>query len=479
MRGLGGKYFYAVVAGYPNPRALFGRLFGVYSSDTGRKLCELGVDHVVQSGSDAVLYFLPDVKNSRILAVAGDSVVCHPGEFVSSSCVVSSWNLSELANAALAVEMAKCGLCYSWLSSAPLPAEAGLSVVELNSFENSKLPPYGFFDENKKELLINPMLVKGQDEGMPVSLWLNVFNRANGNSAKQFFPEEINADVLRNYIGFSRKLIKTVKRVEVAPNVPVRGIEFIDEVPEISRLLVKPRDFAGFLAYGIPPLSDLFAKYGLPCPRVTREEFARLRPTCRKGISSCISFEKIESLAIRAKTLVDNVIPKSAFSGTCRLRVVSLLLGRARVFSDGSATVFVSADRSGANLAQILSEELIYSYALSAIRPLNLAPKRARYLASGLRVYLSAKLAGVGVAEVLGLTAASHKEMTGRLPLLKRRVEEHINGNYCNLYDGKYHRYFKPKPLESLPAPVEEQFLAACEIAEGVKTGRIYECILP
>jgi len=481
-RGPEGKYFFAAVSGYPKPGGLLGRSLGVYAAETGEKLFELAVEHVSTGKDGAVLYFLPGAEKEKILAAAKEPAVCHPAEFSSSPENISGWNLSSLANAALALQLAKSGACCAWLSSSPLPEEAGLARVELDSFEEPGAGArYGFFDLKSRKLLTDLSALGGQAAG-PLSVWLSVSNMANGNGVNMFLPEAIPAAELDDYavfVGKAAKAFAEAARGSAPAASEPEGVQVADETAEIAAIVNEASDFAGFLTGGLPRLAAVFARHGLARSKAGGAEFEELRLKLQAGgVPASLSPAEIESLAARARDLVEKSFPNGLFFRTGKLKVVSLLMGNARVFSAGNGTIFISPDRPGGELKQLLAGELLYSFALGALNSLALPAKRARHVADGLRFCLLAGMNGGGLADALGLSGPAYEAHVKKLPEIKQKAEAYLDGEDQYLYEGKYHRYFKPKPAGAFSTLAEERFLAAHEYSEAVKQGKFYEKIL-
>lgn len=481
-RGPEGKYLFASVSGYPKPGELLGRSFGVYAGDTGEKLFELAVEHVSKGKDEAILYFLPDIEKEKVLAGHKILAVCHPAEFSSSSEQVSGWNLSALANAAAALQLARSGACYAWLSAVPFPGGAGLAMIELDSFEEPGAGvAYGFFDMKSRKLLTDLSALAGQAAG-PLSVWLSVSNLANGNGVNMFLPEVIPAAELDSYAGFMGKAVEAYAEAArlATPAAPEpSGLQVSDETAEIAAIINEASDFAGFLTGGLPRLAAVFKRHGLARSKVGGAEFEELRLKLKSGgVPPSLSRADIEALADRARGLVERAFPKGLFFRTGELKVVSLLMGNARIFSAGNGTIFISPDKPGQDLKQLLAGELLYSFALTALGSFGLPVKRARYLADGLRFCLLAELSGTGLADALGLSGPAYDAHVKALPEIKKKAEAYLDGEGQYLYEGKYHRYFKAKPAGAFSTQQEERFLAAHEYSEAVKQGKFYEKIV-
>lgn len=477
-RGAGGKYFFAAIYGYPSPGRMLGRSFGAYSAQTGSKLCSLAVEHIQAGKEGAVLYFIPGHEKDRLQAEKGEIVVCHGSELTVGTEDISGWCLSPLANAALALHIVKAGHCYAWLSDAPFPDGAGLRTMELSSFEDSGISgAYGCFDGKNAVLATSPSVLREVAGTGKLSLWLSVSNIGNGNQSGKFIPEKLTVGAFEKYMIFVDEAIRASSAApRSVTGIAQEQVEIFDETAAIAAVVNGAVDFPDFIASGMPQLSVIFSRHGLTCAKSSGADFDALKRKLDSGdVPDPFTAEEIQGLSGRARSLVSKVFPGGMFFNPGKLKVVSMLMGNARVFSPGNGTVFISPDRPGGDIRRLLCGELLYSFALNALRSSALPYKRAQFLAEGLKYSLLSEMAGISLAEALDMPVAAYNACVRDLHNIRERARPLIEGEGCELYEGKYHAYFKPKPKEGLLSPQAMRFLAAYESAEAVKQGKFHE----
>lgn len=494
--GRDGKFLFSEVSGFGPGNSLLGRKLGAYKPTGGDKICELEVERSHLTPENNTLYFLPGQEDIKAVEEAGSVVVTHPAAFEASADKLCAWNLSSLANAALLIYLLReiSGLkgLIGVLRLGENDGPAGLFPVELNPIKNPAIKQdFGYVFNFPGEV---PGAELRQDaEGVSVppgaaglAAGIRVENQGNWDKNESFTAEALPAGRLESYIALAESLVRSLADPQTrlpARSGAIGSVTVSDELPEIARLVAGARDFADFLASGMPKITEIYNRHGLVSTAVKASSFETLRQSLKAGGSALsANVEQVQAWAAECVSQVRGLMPALPPRD---VKIVTILMLPVPSASSADLTVFLSPDKiEKGKLKETLFGELSSCLARSALRDFGLPRRLVRHYSEGVRYALLAAMSGRGLAETMGFSPEKFAKFSGDSKELRDKLNTYLSGELLYLYEGKYHRYFKDRELYDPYAVFYGteggygRFLAAVEVSELLAAGNFNEKIL-